>query len=53
VKRLGTILYWLTVLVISAALVVLLILFLESRDRGDVGASAPRAPATEAGPRGA
>jgi hypothetical protein len=40
---LRTLLYWLAVLVISAVLVVLLILFLESRDQGGVRAAAPPA----------
>jgi hypothetical protein len=35
------VLYWLAVLVISIVLVVLLILFFESRDQADVGANAP------------
>lgn len=34
-------LYWLAVLAVSIVLVVLLILFFESRDQADVGASAP------------
>jgi hypothetical protein len=36
-------LYWLAVLAVSIVLVVLLILFFESRDQADVGAAAPRA----------
>jgi hypothetical protein len=39
VKLLGTILYWLAVLAISVVLVVLLILFFESRDQANVDAS--------------
>jgi hypothetical protein len=34
-------LYWLAVLAVSIVLVVLLILFFESRDQADVGANAP------------
>lgn len=41
VKRLGTILYWLAVVAISVVLVILLILFLESRDQANVDAAAP------------
>jgi hypothetical protein len=37
-----TVIYWLAVVVISVVLVILLILFLESRDQADVGAAAPR-----------
>ena len=38
-----TVIYWLAVVVVSLVLVVLLILFFESRDQADVGAAAPRA----------
>jgi hypothetical protein len=46
VRFLRTLIYWLAVLAISVVLVVLLILFLESRDQADVGAEAPRAAET-------
>jgi hypothetical protein len=45
VSFLRTFIYWLAVVVISVLLVVLLILFFESRDQADVGAHA--APAAE------
>jgi hypothetical protein len=41
VRVLGTILYWLAVVAISVVLVVLLILFFESRDQANVDAAAP------------
>ena len=37
VRVLGSILYWLVVLAISLALVVALVLFLESRDDSEIG----------------
>jgi hypothetical protein len=43
VRFLRTLIYWLAVVAISVLLVVLLILFFESRDQADVGAHAPRA----------
>ncbi len=43
VRLLGTVLYWVAVVAISVVLVILLILFLESRDQADVGATAPPA----------
>jgi hypothetical protein len=44
---LGKVLYWLAVLVVSVALVIGLILFLESRDQSSVERSAsPPGPAT-------
>lgn len=51
-KVLKSLLYWLAVLVVSAALVVLLILFFESRDQagidGDSRVPAPHAAASAA-----
>lgn len=44
-SRLRTVVYWLAVLAVSLVLVVLLILFLESRDDADLGASSGSAPA--------
>jgi hypothetical protein len=44
VKVLKSLLYWLAVLAVSAVLVVLLILFFESRDQGGIDADS-RAPA--------
>jgi hypothetical protein len=41
VKVLGTVLYWLAVVAISAVLVILLILFLESRDQANVDSTLP------------
>jgi hypothetical protein len=43
VRLLGTVLYWVAVVAISVVLVILLILFFESRDQADVGATAPPA----------
>jgi hypothetical protein len=43
-RALGSVLYWLVVLVISLALVVALVLFLESRDESEVGGPAGRVP---------
>lgn len=40
-RQLGTILYWLAVVAISVVLVILLVLFLESRDQANVDAAAP------------
>ena len=40
-RRLGAIIYWLAVVAISVALVILLILFFESRDQANVDAAAP------------
>jgi hypothetical protein len=42
-KVLGSILYWLAVVAISVVLVILLILFFESRDQANVDAAAPPA----------
>jgi hypothetical protein len=47
VRLFGSILYWLAVVAISVVLVVLLILFLESRDQANVDAAAP-VPALQA-----
>lgn len=44
-SRLRTLLYWLAVLAVSLVLVVLLILFLESRDDANIDASNGSAPA--------
>lgn len=41
VRLVGRIIYWLAVLAVSVALLVLLIHFFESRDDSDVGASTP------------
>lgn len=46
-RWLGTLVYWIAVLAVSLVLVVLLILFLESRDAAEVDAGAGR-PSTAA-----
>jgi hypothetical protein len=40
-RLLGAILYWLAVVAISVVLVILLILFFESRDQANVDSAAP------------
>jgi hypothetical protein len=46
VKTLGTIVYWLAVVAVSLALVIALILFLESRDQSSVERSAAEGAVT-------
>ena len=40
-RLLGKVIYWLVVLAVSVALLILLVLFLESRDEPDVGTPSP------------
>jgi hypothetical protein len=46
VRLLGRVIYWLVVLAVSVALLILLVLFLESRDAPDVEAGSPIATQT-------
>jgi hypothetical protein len=41
VRLLGRIIYWLAVIAVSIALLILLVLFFESRDDSDVGTNTP------------
>jgi len=43
VRLFGRVIYWLAVLAISVLLLILLVLFFESRDESDIGARTPAA----------
>jgi hypothetical protein len=47
VRALGRVLYWLAVLAVSLALLVLLVLFFESRDDSELEGSGLRPPARD------
>lgn len=46
VRLLGRVIYWLAVLAVSVVLLILLVLFFESRDEPDVGTQSPIAHQT-------